>query len=61
MLIEYQLPFQGVSLETKVAGERPGDALLLFFNSPFSGLSRLSLFSETGGINSRDFLRAGAH
>lgn len=41
MLIEYQLPFQGVSLETRIGGERPGDALLLVFNSPFSGLSRL--------------------
>lgn len=34
-------PFQSVSLETRIAEERLGDALLLVFNSPSSVLSSL--------------------
>lgn len=41
VLIEDRSDHFSVSLETRIVGERPGDALLLVFNSPFSGLSRL--------------------
>lgn len=39
-------PFQSVSLETRIAEERLGDALLLVFNSPSSVLS--SLYRKRG-------------